>query len=91
LVDLRIYRASFVLALLADIWMARKNPAQRQGVLFALAVMIVPLLGLLAMVYGVQALSGRHGGWSGSAVLALAPLVGLDRARLRWLAWGARC
>ena len=55
--------------------------------------MIVPLLGLLAMVYGVQAkLSGRHGWpvWLGAALALGVGLAGLDRVRwLRWPVWGA--
>jgi uncharacterized membrane protein len=75
--------AAIVIALVAGIWMARKNPALRQGVIFALALMPVPLLGLLAMVYSIQAkLSGRHGWpvWIGAALalgVGLAALAGL--------------
>ncbi|GEM_PF-736612 len=63
---------------------------RRREALFALALTAVPLLGLLAMVYGVQAkLSGRHGWpmWVGAAVLLGLGAGALRRPRgARWLA-----
>jgi hypothetical protein len=82
-----------VIALLVGFWMARRVPARRQGVIFALALMIVPLVGLLVMVYGVQAkLSGRHSWpiWIGAALAFGVGLAALDGVRWwRWPVWGA--
>jgi hypothetical protein len=85
--------AVIVMALLLGVWVVRKDPIRRQGLIFALALMTVPLVGLLAMVYGVQAkLSGRHGWpvWIGAALAFGAGLAALDRWRWRrWPIWAA--
>ena len=77
--------AVVVAGVLAVLWARR-----RSGALFALAMTVVPLLGLLAMVYGVQAkLSGRHGwpAWVGAAVMLGLGASVLRRPRgVRWLA-----
>jgi hypothetical protein len=81
---------TIVIALAAAIWTARKNP---EGAIFALALLSVPLLGLLAMVYGIQAkLSGRHGWpvWIGAALALGVGLAALDGWRWRrWPVWAA--
>lgn len=59
--------------------------------LFAVLALLIPLVGLLAMVYGVQGkLSGRHAwpAWLGAALLLG---LGLDALRrLGWLRWPVR-
>ncbi|MBN1562369.1 MAG: hypothetical protein JXA10_00910 [Anaerolineae bacterium] len=63
---------------------------QRQGLVFAAATLIMPLAGLLLMVYSVQPkLSGRHGWplWIGASVIMGAGLTALHQGRGigRWL------
>jgi hypothetical protein len=85
--------ALVVIALLIGVWTYRKNRVRIKGMIFALSLAAIPLLGLLVMVYGVQAkLSGRHGwpAWIGAALVIGVGLAALDRARwLRWPVWGA--
>ena len=82
-----------VLGLGCLIWLGtrRRHRQPLQSLLILLVAVLLPLTGLVALVYGVQAkLSGRHGWmtWLGAALLfgigygALRP--GL---RLRWIAW----
>lgn len=82
--------AVFLLALAGLVWQRRDR---LRASLFALALAAVPLLGLLLMVYGVQAkLSGRHGwpAWIGMALLLGIGLAPLNRLRvLHWPLWGA--
>lgn len=71
-------------------WLSRRNWG---GVAFAGLMILVPLAGLVVMVYGVQAkLSGRHGWavWLGAALLTGGGLAALVRWRwLRWPVWAA--
>ncbi len=73
----------------------RHTASGRTGFVFALLMLIVPLGGLVLMVYGVQAkLSGRHGwpAWIGIALVLGLGLAALDRwRRVRWLLWTAAC
>lgn len=68
----------------------RRRFDRMRGAWFALSITLVPLAGLLVMVYAVQAkLSGRHGWpvWIGAALLIGAGIAALDRLRyVRWLA-----
>jgi hypothetical protein len=81
------------ITLLIGVWNYRKDHTRLDGMVFALSLTVIPLLGLLAMVYGVQAkLSGRHGWpvWIGAALLIGVGLAALDRLRwYRWPVWGA--
>jgi hypothetical protein len=71
----------------------RRKPGEWRGFTFSLLVAVVPLSGLLVMVYGVQAkLSGRHGWpvWIGLSLLIGLGLATLDRLRgLKWPVWAA--
>lgn len=75
------------------LWLAlrrRCRCATRELVLPLLATLL-PLAGLIVMVYGVQGkLSGRHGwvAWLGAALIAGVGLAALRRVRwLRWPVW----
>jgi len=61
------------------------------GMMFAASLVVVPLLGLLIMVYAVQGkLSGRHGWmlWVGAAVLLGVGWASIRQAQgLRWPVW----
>jgi hypothetical protein len=82
-----------IAALIIGLGAYRRDLARWRGVLFALIVTAIPLIGLVIMVYGVQAkLSGRHGWmvWIGAALVLGVGLAALERRRwLRWLIWGA--
>lgn len=64
-----------------------------RGLDFALFAAVVPLIGLITMVYAVQGkLSGRHGwpAWAGASLLIGLGLAALARFRwLRWPVWAA--
>ena len=81
--------AALVVGSLAlSFWVSRNRPAAYQGATFAAAITVIPLAGLVVMVYAVQAkLSGRHGWmvWLGAALLIGLGLATLDR--LRWARW----
>ncbi len=68
----------------------QRRPERMRGAWFALCMTLMPLAGLLVMVYAVQAkLSGRHGWpvWIGAALLVSAGIAALDRLRYsRWVA-----
>jgi len=71
----------------------RREPALWNGFVLSLLIAIVPLTGLLVLVYGVQAkLSGRHAWptWFGLSMLIGLGLASLDRLRgLKWPTWTA--
>lgn len=75
------------------IWAAsqRRNLARLHGAALAVSMTLVPLAGLAAMVYAVQAkLSGRHGwpAWLGAALLIGLGLATIERRRwARWPVW----
>jgi hypothetical protein len=76
-----------LLVMLIAVWgvIRRHQPDTWAGGGFALVTLLVPLLGLLLMVYAVQAkLSGRHGWpvWIGIALVIGTGLAALDRLRL---------
>jgi hypothetical protein len=74
-------------------WMIarRRDPAGLRGAALAASVALVPLAGLVVMVYAVQAkLSGRHGWpvWLGAALVIGLGLAAFEPRRwLRWPVW----
>ncbi len=77
------------------VWLVihRRADVARARFLLAIWITIVPLMGLLGLVYAVQAkLSGRHGWpvWVGASLLIGVGLSALARCRWgRWPVWGA--
>ncbi len=75
------------------LWLALRRRHRRPAHTLALPLLatLLPLTGLIVMVYGVQAkLSGRHGwvAWLGAALIVGVGLAALRRARwLRWPVW----
>ncbi len=75
------------------LWLALRRRHRRPAHMLALPLLaaVLPLAGLIAMVYGVQAkLSGRHAwvAWLGAALIVGVGLAALKRARrLRWPVW----
>ncbi len=82
-----------VIAGACALWFALRQSRRRPAHTLALPLLatLLPLTGLIVMVYGVQAkLSGRHGwvAWLGATLIVGVGLAALRRARwLRWPAW----
>ena len=78
-------------ALLLAVIGLRRRPTTAPGLVYALLAAILPLAGLVLMVYAVQAkLSGRHGWpvWLGVSLLIGLGLAALARLRVaRWPVW----
>lgn len=90
------YGWAIVIVLLGalGLWLVRRRRAgvaPVRGIVFALCMVVVPLVSLLVMVFAVQAkLSGRHGWmiWLGVALLLGIGLAAIQRMRgMRWLVW----
>jgi len=82
-----------VIAGACALWLAlrRSHRLDPRALALPLLATLLPLAGLIVMVYGVQAkLSGRHGwvAWLGAALIVGVGLAALRRVRwLRWPVW----
>ena len=82
-----VVAAALILAVIG----VRRRPTTAPGLFYALLAAILPLAGLVLMVYAVQAkLSGRHGWpvWLGVSLLIGLGLAALARLKfVRWPVW----